>query len=138
MLTSLTFWHEIGSELKGTRHLVLAWVPIILAAMIIGGIVAVAVNTILRQLGLDIPYIAEFIGSLAGALALAFVLKAMATIPPIIMAARMIGTHARTRWRVPLSSKPTSCQNVRDVSKDDQKEHNAETIWLFGSIRPAS
>ena len=62
-------------ELKGTRHLVLAWVPIILAAMIIGGIVAVAVNTILRQLGLDIPYISEFIGSLAGALALAFVLK---------------------------------------------------------------
>ena len=62
-------------ELKGTRHLVLAWVPIILAAMIIGGIVAVAVNTILRQLGLDIPYISEFIGSLAGALALSFVLK---------------------------------------------------------------
>ena len=62
-------------ELKGTRHLVLAWAPIILAAMIIGGIVAVAVNTILRQLGLDIPYIAEFIGSLAGALTLAFVLK---------------------------------------------------------------
>ena len=62
-------------ELKGTRHLVLAWVPIILVAMIIGGIVAVAVNTILRQLGLDIPYIPEFIGSLAGALALVFVLK---------------------------------------------------------------
>ena len=62
-------------ELKGTRHLVLAWVPIILAAMIIGGIFAVAANTILRQLGLDIPYIAEFIGSLAGALALAYVLK---------------------------------------------------------------
>ena len=61
-------------ELRGTRHLVLAWVPIILAAMIIGGIVAIAANTILRQLGLDIPYIAEFIG-LAGALALAFVLK---------------------------------------------------------------
>ena len=57
-------------ELKGTRHLVLAWVPIILAAMIIGGIVAVAVNTILRQLGLDIPYISEFIGSLAGALSI--------------------------------------------------------------------
>ena len=62
-------------ELKGTRHLVLAWVPIILAAMIIGGIIAIALNTILRQLGLDLPYIAEFIGSLAGALALAFVLK---------------------------------------------------------------
>ncbi|MEX0503868.1 hypothetical protein AB3X55_09760 [Alphaproteobacteria bacterium LSUCC0719] len=62
-------------ELKGTRHLVLAWVPIILAAMIIGGIAAIAANTILRQLGLDIPYIAEFIGSLAGALAMVFVLK---------------------------------------------------------------
>ena len=62
-------------ELKGTRHLVLAWVPIILAAMIIGGIAAIAANTILRQLGLDLPYIAEFIGSLAGALVLAFVLK---------------------------------------------------------------
>ena len=62
-------------ELKGARHLVLAWVPIILAAMIIGGIVAIALNTILRQLGGDLPYIAEFIGSLAGALALAFVLK---------------------------------------------------------------
>ena len=60
-------------ELKGTRHLVLAWVPIILAAMIIGGIAAIAANTILRQLGLDIPYIAEFIGSLAGALAIALV-----------------------------------------------------------------
>ena len=62
-------------ELKGTRHLVLAWGPIILAAMIIGGIAAIAANTILRQLGLDLPYIAEFIGTLAGALALAFVLK---------------------------------------------------------------
>ena len=62
-------------ELKGTRHLVLAWVPIILAAMIIGGIVAIAVNTTLRQLGLDLPYISEFIGSLAGALALVYVLK---------------------------------------------------------------
>ena len=62
-------------ELKGTRHLVLAWVPIILAAMIIGGIAAIAANTILRQLGLDLPHIAEFIGSLAGALALAIVLK---------------------------------------------------------------
>ena len=62
-------------ELKGTRHLVLAWVPIIFAAMIIGGIAAIAANTILRQLGLDPPYIAEFIGSLSGALALAFVLK---------------------------------------------------------------
>ena len=50
-------------ELKGTRHLVLAWVPIILAAMIIGGIIAIALNTILRQLGLDLPYIAEFIGT---------------------------------------------------------------------------
>ena len=62
-------------ELKGTRHLVLAWVPIILVAMIIGGIVAIAANTILRHLGVDLPFIAEFIGSLAGALALAFVLK---------------------------------------------------------------
>ena len=62
-------------ELKGTRHLVLAWLPIILAAMIIGGIFAIAANTILRQLGLDFPYIAEFIGSLAGALALAYLLK---------------------------------------------------------------
>ena len=62
-------------ELKGTRYLVLAWVPIIFAAMIIGGIAAIAANTILRQLGLDPPYIAEFIGSLFGALALAFVLK---------------------------------------------------------------
>ena len=62
-------------ELKGTRHLVLAWVPIILAAMIIGGIVAIPINIILRQLGLDLPYVSEFIGSLAGALALAYVLK---------------------------------------------------------------
>ena len=62
-------------ELKCTRHLVLAWVPIILAAVMIGGIVSIAVNKILRHLGLDIPYIAEFIGSLASALALAFVLK---------------------------------------------------------------
>ena len=62
-------------ELKGTRHLVLAWVPIILAAMIIGGVVAIAVNTTLRQLGLDLPYISEFVGSLAGALALVYVLK---------------------------------------------------------------
>ena len=61
--------------LKGTRHLVFAWVPIIVAAMIIGGVVAIALNTTLRQLGLDLPYISEFIGSLAGALALAYVLK---------------------------------------------------------------
>ena len=58
-------------ELKGTRYLVLA----MLAAMIIGGVGAIAINTILRQLGLDLPYISEFIGSLAGALALAYVLK---------------------------------------------------------------
>ena len=61
--------------LKGTRHLVFAWVPIIVAAMNIGGVVAIALNTTLRQLGLDLPYISEFIGSLAGALALAYVLK---------------------------------------------------------------
>ena len=75
MLTFPTFWHEGGLELKGTRHLFLAWVPIILAAMIIGGVVAIAVNTTLRHLGFDLPYISEFIGSLAGALALAYVLK---------------------------------------------------------------
>jgi len=62
-------------ELKGTHHLVLAWVPIILAAMIIGGVVPIAINTILRQLELDLPYISEFIGCLAGALALAYVFK---------------------------------------------------------------
>ena len=62
-------------ELKGTCRLVLSWAPIILAAMVIGGIVAIAANTILRQLGLDLPHIAEFNGSLAGALALAFVLE---------------------------------------------------------------
>ena len=62
-------------ELKGTRHLVVAWVPIIPAAMIIGGVVAIALNTTLRQLGLDFPYISEFICSLAVALALAYVLK---------------------------------------------------------------
>jgi len=43
--------------------------------MIIGGIAAIAVNKILRQVGLDLPYIPEFIGSLAGALALIYVLK---------------------------------------------------------------
>ena len=62
-------------ELKGTRHLVLAWVPIILAAMFIGGIAAIAANKILLLAGLDLPYISEFIGSLAGALALTYVLK---------------------------------------------------------------
>ena len=62
-------------ELRGTRHLVLAWVPIILAAMFIGGIAAIAVNKILLLVGLDLPYIPEFIGSLAGALALTYVLK---------------------------------------------------------------
>ena len=62
-------------ELKGTRRLFLAWVPIVLAAMMIGGVIAIAVNTTLRLLGLDIPYMSEFIGSLAGALALAYVLK---------------------------------------------------------------
>ena len=62
-------------ELKGTRYLVLAWVPIILAAMFIGGIAAIAVNKILLLVGLDLPYLPEFIGSLAGALALTYVLK---------------------------------------------------------------
>ena len=62
-------------ELKGTRHIVLAWLPIIVAAMIIGGIAAIAANTILKILGLHLPFIHEFIGSLAGALALAYVLK---------------------------------------------------------------
>ena len=62
-------------ELKGTRYLVLAWVPIILAAMFIGGTAAIAVNKILLLVGLDLPYISEFIGSLAGALALTYVLK---------------------------------------------------------------
>ena len=62
-------------ELKGTRYLVLAWVPIILAAMFIGGTAAIAVNKILLLVGLDLPYLPEFIGSLAGALALTYVLK---------------------------------------------------------------
>jgi len=75
LLTSSTFLHEVGLELKGTRYLVFAWVPIILAAMFIGGIAAIAVNKILLLIGLDLPYIAEFIGSLAGALALAYLLK---------------------------------------------------------------
>ena len=66
---------EVGLELKGTRHLVLAWVPIILAAMIIGGIAAISVNAILMLLGLHLPYIHAFVGSLAGALALVYVLK---------------------------------------------------------------
>jgi hypothetical protein len=42
-------------ELKGTCHLVLARVPIILATMIIGGIAAMAVNTMLTLLGLHLP-----------------------------------------------------------------------------------
>ena len=62
-------------ELKGTSHLFLACVPIVPAAMIIGGVVAIAVNSTLRHLGLDFPYMSEFIRSLAGAVVLACVLK---------------------------------------------------------------
>ena len=62
-------------ELKGTRHLVLAWVPIIIAATFIGGLAGIAVNAILALAGLPVGYIDVFVGSFTGALGLIYVLK---------------------------------------------------------------
>lgn len=62
-------------ELKGTRHPVLAWMPIVLAATVLGGLAGLAVNSIFALSGLYLPYVDIFVGSLSGALGLIYVLK---------------------------------------------------------------
>lgn len=61
-------------ELKGARHLVLAWVPIIIAATVLGGLACLSVNALIALSGLRLPYIDAFIGSLCGVLGLIFAL----------------------------------------------------------------
>lgn len=62
-------------ELKGTRHPVLSWVPIIIVATVLGGVVGVAVNPVITLIGFNLPYVDVFVGSFSGALGLIFVLK---------------------------------------------------------------
>ena len=62
-------------ELKGTRHLVLAWVPIIIVATLLGGLAGMAVNVTLVLAGLHVAYIDVFVGSFTGALGLIYVLQ---------------------------------------------------------------
>jgi len=62
-------------ELKGTRHLVLAWVPIIIVASVLGGLAGLTVNSIIALLGLHFPYFDVFVGSFSGTLGLIYVLK---------------------------------------------------------------
>ncbi len=62
-------------ELKGTRHPVLAWVPIVMVATGLGGLAGLTVNSIFAMLGLYLPYFDIFVGSLSGALGLIYVLK---------------------------------------------------------------
>ena len=62
-------------ELKGTRHLVLAWLPIIIAATALGGLGALAFNVLAMRFGLQPAYLEVFLGSLGGVLGLIYVLK---------------------------------------------------------------
>ena len=62
-------------ELKGTRHLVFAWLPIIIAATTLGGLSALAFNFLAMEFGLKLAYLEVFLGSLGGVLGLIYVLK---------------------------------------------------------------
>ena len=62
-------------ELKGTRHLVFAWLPIIIAATTLGGLSALAFNFLAMEFGLQLAYLEAFLGSLGGVLGLIYVLK---------------------------------------------------------------
>ena len=62
-------------ELKGTRHLVFAWLPIIIAATALGGLGALAFHFLAIQFGLQLAYLEVFLGSLGGVLGLIYVLK---------------------------------------------------------------
>ena len=62
-------------ELKGTRHLVFAWLPIIIAATTLGGLGALAFNFLAILFGLQLAFLKVFLGSLGGVLGLIYVLK---------------------------------------------------------------
>ena len=62
-------------ELKGTRHLVFAWVPIIIAATALGGSAALICDFLATRVGFHLPSLDVFLGSLSGVLGLIFVLK---------------------------------------------------------------
>jgi hypothetical protein len=62
-------------ELKGTRHPVLSWVPIIIVATVLGGVAGSAANAVIKLTGLELPYVDIFVGSLGGALGLIVVLR---------------------------------------------------------------
>jgi hypothetical protein len=62
-------------ELKGTRHLILSWVPIVIVATVLGGLIGIMINFIVEQAGLRVLYFDVISGSLGGVLALIFVLK---------------------------------------------------------------
>lgn len=62
-------------ELKGTRHLILSWVPIVIVATVLGGLIGIMINFIVEQAGLRVLYFDVISGSLGGVLGLIFVLK---------------------------------------------------------------
>ena len=62
-------------ELKGTRRLFLAWLPIIVAATVLGGMAGITIYAVIIFFGLQLSFIEYFISSLAGALSLIFILK---------------------------------------------------------------
>lgn len=62
-------------ELKGTRHLILSWVPIVIVATVLGALIGIMINFIVEQAGLRVLYFDVISGSLGGVLGLIFVLK---------------------------------------------------------------
>ena len=61
--------------LKGTRLLVFAWVPIIIAATALGDTAALIFDFLATRVGFHLSYLNFFLGSLSGVLGLIFVLK---------------------------------------------------------------
>ena len=62
-------------ELKGTRHLIVAWVPIIIVAVTLGSFAGLLFHMLAGQTGFHRPFLDILVGSLGGVLGLIFVLK---------------------------------------------------------------
>ena len=75
MPTCFTTSQEGELELKGTRHLIVAWVPIIITATALGSCAGMAFHLLAARAGVQQLYLDFVIASLSGVLGLIFVLK---------------------------------------------------------------
>ena len=62
-------------ELKGTRHLIVAWVPIVIVATTLGALAGLLFHLLAGQAGFHRPFLDIIFGSLSGVLGLIFVLR---------------------------------------------------------------